>query len=252
MSSATGSRKHASRRVYLGLLPERGAVRRRWQPLERVAAPPRFLTPPPPLAHDPLPRGSLPTRGASAAVDDPRLEGALEHTQLVLELLWVEAFRLRVRGHLAQRETEAETRERLDRETLEARRAEIGDERARLVEQPDAFGVIGLERIEELRQTAAADRCPTFGANCAETEEVRRALCVPEGAVLYGVRPRAEDAAQSLTPRGCAVVCEIPRLPRSSSVGHRGAHYSRHRVDASSTIQQLRKGGGRTWRLNSS
>lgn len=178
----------------------------------------------------------------SAPVDDARLEAALEYAELFLELFGIEALGFRVRRDLAQREPEAQAGERLYREPLKASRAEIGDECAGLVQQDDPLGVTGLERVEELRQSAAADRGPALGPDGAEAEEVRGAVGVPERAVLDRISARAEDAAQSLTPRGCAVVCEIPRLPKLSAVGHRGAHYQPTGLTESSTIRQMQKG----------
>src|SRR5207247_609880 len=193
--------------------------------------------------------------GALAPVDDPRLESALKDPQLVLELFGIKALRARVRLHLAQRETEAEARERLHGETREAGGTELVDVHARLVEQADATGVVRLERVKAGRHGAAADRRPALRRDGAQAEEVRGAVGLPERVVLDRVGAGTEDAAERFAPRVGRVVCELPRLPQLSAIGHCGAHYQPTALTQASRIvnnSRDSEGGGRTWRLNSS
>src|SRR5688500_17896104 len=99
---------------------------------------------------------------ALRAVEDPRLERALEHAQLVLELVRFEALSLGVSPHIAEREPEAEVHQGLHRESLEAGGAEIGDEGAGLIQKPGPIAVTSLKRVQELRHSAAADGRPTL------------------------------------------------------------------------------------------
>ena len=118
-----------------------------------------------------------------------------------------------MRLHLAQRETEAQARERLHREALEAGGSELVDVHAGLVEQPDALRVVRLEGVEAGRHGAAADRRPALRRESAQAEEVRGAIGVPERVVLDRVGAGTKDAAERLAPRVGSVVCELPRLP---------------------------------------
>src|SRR5216683_6004805 len=159
------------------------------------------------------------------AVDDPRLEGALEDAQLILELLGVEPLRERVRLHFAKREPEAQARQRFHREALEAGGTELVDVDAGLIEKQDALRVIGLEGVEAGWHGAVADRRPALRRESAKAEEIRRAVCVPKRVVLDRVGAGTKDAAERLAPRVGVVVCDFPRLPQPSAIGHRGAHY---------------------------